>query len=234
MQSTNTEQEDNSSPAERSEIAPRFEDGEIEGPPSPYRPSRRAEIIFAAIHVFAIKGFHDSTIQDIADEAGVVPTAIYYHFEGKSDLFDACIARVWQSLDKATAQARPESGTVDSGTYIQVIEAAWSWVERYPDAATLLYLQTPGATARSRQLHETQLARHMHRAFDYLDAASPPQSRRQASIIRATQSLSLRTLLALVIGIHPLRMHDGPLNDIPTADLRQSLQSAALRLLKQS
>jgi AcrR family transcriptional regulator len=173
-------------------------------------------------------------IQDIADEAGVVSTAVYYHFEGKADLFDACIARVWQSLDKATAQARPEDDTLRPDSYLHVIDAAWSWVERYPDAATLLYLHTPGATPRSRLLHEAQLERHMHRAFDYLETTSPPRTRRQASILHATHSLALRTLLSLVIGIHPLRMKDGPLSDLPAADVRQALQAAALRLLEHS
>ena len=47
----------------------------------------RAELIEAAGRVFARRGFHGASIQEIAREAGYSTGAIYWHFSGKDDLF---------------------------------------------------------------------------------------------------------------------------------------------------
>ena len=54
-----------------------------------HRPSRRTDIIDAAIRLFARKGFVDAVISEVAEEAGVAVTAIYYHFSGKES-FSFC------------------------------------------------------------------------------------------------------------------------------------------------
>ena len=55
------------------------------------RRSRRNDIVTAAIQVFARQGYADASIQEVAAEAGVAPTAVYYHFSGKEDLFDVAL-----------------------------------------------------------------------------------------------------------------------------------------------
>jgi TetR/AcrR family fatty acid metabolism transcriptional regulator len=47
---------------------------------------RAKSIITAAMEVFGEKGYHDSTISDIARAAGVSEATIYEYFEGKEDL----------------------------------------------------------------------------------------------------------------------------------------------------
>jgi AcrR family transcriptional regulator len=47
----------------------------------------RAELIAAAATVFARRGFHGTSVQEIAREAGYSTGAIYWHFAGKDDLF---------------------------------------------------------------------------------------------------------------------------------------------------
>jgi AcrR family transcriptional regulator len=65
-----------------------------EGPPAPRRSRReerkeetRAELVEAAARVFARRGFHGASIQEIAREAGYSTGAIYWHFSGKDALF---------------------------------------------------------------------------------------------------------------------------------------------------
>lgn len=219
---------DNSAPC-RQDAAMVSESEDENGRAAAHRPSRRQEIIHAAVRVFARTGFADASIQDIADEAGVVPTAVYYHFEGKEELFDVCIERCWESLSKMTEQARP-TGT-GAEAFPQVLEAAWAWSDKYPEAAALLYLHMPGATPRSRRIHEAQLGHHTRRAFDYLKTGAAPLTRRQAATLHARQSLTVRALISLVVGVHPMRMHDGPLNGLPARDLRAALEETTSRLL---
>lgn len=61
-------------------MSPRRDAGEYE--------SKRQQIIDAALHVFASKGFEKATNKDIADEAKIAsPGLIYHYFKDKGDLF---------------------------------------------------------------------------------------------------------------------------------------------------
>lgn len=53
---------------------------------------RRDEIVAAAKEVFARKGFHATTIADIAKQAGLAYGLIYWYFESKDALFHALMA----------------------------------------------------------------------------------------------------------------------------------------------
>ncbi len=48
--------------------------------------ARRKQILEAAVKVFAEKGFHQTTIKDIAREAGIAQGTIYNYFENKTAL----------------------------------------------------------------------------------------------------------------------------------------------------
>src|SRR5687767_4051784 len=64
---------------------------------------RKQQIIDAALHVFASRGFEKATNRDIARQAGVAsPGLIYHYFKDKADLFTQVIherAPVLQLLD---------------------------------------------------------------------------------------------------------------------------------------
>ncbi len=53
------------------------------------REAKRLLLLHAAITVFSQKGFHETKMQDIADEAGVGKGTLYEYFETKEDLFFA-------------------------------------------------------------------------------------------------------------------------------------------------
>jgi len=52
-----------------------------------HRLLRRADIIRAAEHVFALKGFHKATIADIARQAQYATGTVYLYFEDKNSLY---------------------------------------------------------------------------------------------------------------------------------------------------
>ncbi len=47
----------------------------------------RARIVDAAVHVFAEKGYHAATMQDVVRRSGLSVGAIYTYFSGKDELF---------------------------------------------------------------------------------------------------------------------------------------------------
>ena len=66
---------------------------------------RRDEIMAAAKEVFARKGFHDTTIADIAKQAGLAYGSIYWYFDSKDELFHALMAVEESALRSHVAAA---------------------------------------------------------------------------------------------------------------------------------
>ncbi len=52
---------------------------------------RRAQILDTALEVFARQGFKGSTIQDIANAAGISPGLLYHYFTSKDELLRAIV-----------------------------------------------------------------------------------------------------------------------------------------------
>ncbi|WP_160146299.1 TetR/AcrR family transcriptional regulator [Dictyobacter aurantiacus] len=63
--------------------------------------ARRNQILDAAVKVFATKGFHPTTIKDIAREAGIADGTIYNYFENKMALILGILDRLNESDQRA-------------------------------------------------------------------------------------------------------------------------------------
>jgi AcrR family transcriptional regulator len=65
---------------------------------------RQTEIIRAAARVFKAKGYHAATIQDIADEVGLLKGSLYYYVASKEELLYLVvkepITRIYRQLEK--------------------------------------------------------------------------------------------------------------------------------------
>jgi AcrR family transcriptional regulator len=85
------------------------------------RPSRRAsarrrapEIIEAAARVFAERGFHGATTQDIADVLGIRQASLYYYFPSKEGALElVCLQGVAGFFEVAKAIAAGPGGAAD-------------------------------------------------------------------------------------------------------------------------
>jgi AcrR family transcriptional regulator len=165
----------------------------------------------AAIKVFSSQGFSDAAIHDIAREAGVAPTAVYYHFNGKPDLFEAALRKVLGSITSIVFATRADEEAGSPEALASVITAVWNWLEENPESCQLLYHHLPGMTTRAVTLQREFEDIHMRRAFDYLPQRPPPTTRRSAISRHAAETLVARTLIGLTILIHPMRSQDGPL-----------------------
>lgn len=66
-------------------------------------PDRRQEILDAALHIFAEKGYSATTNADIARAAGVTPAALYYYFASKEELFRAVVTQRRAHLEPTVA-----------------------------------------------------------------------------------------------------------------------------------
>ncbi len=194
------------------------------------RRSRRNEIVAAAIRVFARQGYVDASLQEVAAEAGVAPTAVYYHFSGKEDLFDFALQRILESITATVRSTRADSAAADPDSLREVIFAVWDWLEVHPDECRLVHHHLPGATLGARRLQLQFEEVHVQRGFDYVP--DPPGAGRDSSIARhANAALAVRTLLNLTLLIHPLRNADGPLGAESQGALREAVSEVSERIV---
>lgn len=63
-----------------------------------YLQTRRQQILDAAIACFARNGFHQTTMEEIGDEAGLSPGVAYRYFDSKNDII---VATVQGSVDRS-------------------------------------------------------------------------------------------------------------------------------------
>lgn len=56
------------------------------------RDDTREKLFDAAVTLIGERGFHGTTVDAIVERAGVAKGTVYYHFKGKTELFDALLA----------------------------------------------------------------------------------------------------------------------------------------------
>ena len=66
---------------------------------------RREEILATALRLFAEKGYNATSMRDLAGAVGLTEGALYKHFAGKQELFEASIERVIGMRDQVMTQA---------------------------------------------------------------------------------------------------------------------------------
>lgn len=69
----------------------------------------RAQLLDAAEKVFSTKGVTNTSLNEIAEAAGMTRGAIYWHFRNKMDLIDALMERVRLPLEEMREQAMAEA-----------------------------------------------------------------------------------------------------------------------------
>lgn len=59
---------------------------------------RKNEIVAASIQLFLENGYESTSIESIITKLGVAKGCFYHHFRSKQEVFEACIARLTESL----------------------------------------------------------------------------------------------------------------------------------------
>ena len=60
--------------------------------------SKKKEILKIALKHFAIKGYENTSLEDVAKEVGVTKPALYYHFKNKNELYNKIFISNFQDL----------------------------------------------------------------------------------------------------------------------------------------
>ena len=99
---------------------------------------RRTQLLDVALDVFADRGFHATSMNDVAEAAGVTKPVLYQHFRSKRELYLELLsevgARLQDEIMKATASADGPRGQVEAG-----MTAYFGFVRARRSAFTLLF-----------------------------------------------------------------------------------------------
>jgi AcrR family transcriptional regulator len=113
----------------------------------------REKILAAAIGLFSERGFAGTSVADVCERAGVVKTALYWHFESKEGLLDAALARVAEAwIAKIRASVEEVTG-IDARLDRFIAGLHWLVTER---SETLLLIL--GAVLERAQVNESTRA----------------------------------------------------------------------------
>lgn len=108
------------------------------------REQRREVIEAAAERLLAERGFAGTRMADVAAEAGISRQLLLRHFATKAELHTALLERHRDGL-LAIVRERPLDADADPQAQIRIALAAWfSYLERHPFAARLLFEDTTG------------------------------------------------------------------------------------------
>jgi AcrR family transcriptional regulator len=101
---------------------------------------RRTGILDSALAVFSESGYHASSIDDIAREAGVSKALIYEHFASKQELYADLIARNARELTQRIAAALVGVELESGASRLAIgLDAFFAFVEERRDAWRMLF-----------------------------------------------------------------------------------------------
>ena len=90
------------------------------------------------MQVFARRGFHSTSMNDVAEAAGVTKPVLYQHFDSKQDLYLALLDEAGNRLRNAVAKGVNTAGTGKEQTELG-FKAYFRWVADDHDAFLLLF-----------------------------------------------------------------------------------------------
>lgn len=189
--------------------------------------ARRTQIIEAAYRCFARRGFHQTTMREIYEEAGLSPGAVYHYFDGKDSIirasFDFDRERSSELFERAVQSDNPMDALRGlTGFFFQGLESAseldacrvnvQAWAEALVNPSLLAPIQTvmeSYLTALTEIVGHAQQSRQIDSALDPVAVA--------------------RLLLSLYYG---MELQKALFPDIPVAPYREAVEKLVLASAK--
>jgi AcrR family transcriptional regulator len=114
---------------------------------------RTSEILEAARRVFAERGFHDATVDEIAEAAGVAKGTVYLYYHSKKDVYWAALKHGVAALYDQLKGQVDNAGTVEA-KILAFIATKIKFFEQHRDFFRIYYSEFGNAFAHPTQIHE--------------------------------------------------------------------------------
>ena len=103
--------------------------------------ARRAQILEAAAHVFAAKGYEGATVRDLEEATGLTRGGIFFHFPGKRPLYLAMLRQMLLEEPLVQRQAIIEESITRAGSaheaLLDIFRNILDWHREHPYAMQL-------------------------------------------------------------------------------------------------
>ncbi len=125
--------------------------------------ARQQEILQAARVLFAEKGYHDTTLEEIAHKAEFAKGTIYNYFANKDEMFYGIIENIFDEMDSITAAAMATAGASAREKLTAYAKAVIAHSMAHSDLFMLMIRQahrqlTDEFDEKIKNLHERDLA----------------------------------------------------------------------------
>jgi AcrR family transcriptional regulator len=130
--------------------------------PAASQEEKRRQILDAAVHAFARKGYHACRVGEIAEEAGVAYGLVYHYFGSKEEVLETIFRDTWTQMLARVREVQEEGGP--AGEQVRKVTALLlrTW-HRDPDLVRVLVHEvTRSPEQLPRQIDEIS---HAHEAL---------------------------------------------------------------------
>ncbi len=161
---------------------------------------RRADILKAAKRVFAKKGYHATTIADIAKAARLSYGSVYWYFDSKDTLFHAVMDNEEQALRAHVWPHVLQAGTTDPREVMhRAVQATFEYFEADKASAKVLF--------RDSYAMGAQFEKHLFGIYERFvdDIESMIEAAQQAELIVKSPPRIVAFSVAALIGQLALR-----------------------------
>lgn len=138
---------------------------------------RRVQLLEVAMELFAERGFHSTSMEDIADAAGVTKPVVYQHFPSKRALYRELIDTVDEQLT-----GRLVAATTEVTTGRERVQAGFAAYFRYVASHRAAFRLLFGASVRNdpefAEVAEATIDRIATLIATLIDLEAPPEHRR--------------------------------------------------------
>ncbi len=184
-------------------------------------PERLAEVVQAAMAVFARAGFHQARMEDIAQEAGLAKGTLYLYFRGKDDLIAAILRRLFSGELRAVEELQ----SVDAPAQERLLAVTRRLAAELERLTLLLPIWFEFYALAARQKGVRQFFKEYFAAYRAPLAALIRQGIERGEFRQVDADLAALTFIALFEGLTLLWAVD------PPSVVTDTTPEAAVRLL---
>jgi AcrR family transcriptional regulator len=114
---------------------------------------RRAEILEAARTICAARGYHDMTVDEIAQAAGIAKGTVYLYFRSKHEIYWAMIETILSVLHDQVREQLSKPGSIED-LLRRFVATKMTYFEGHHDLLRLYYNEVNSTAARPARSRE--------------------------------------------------------------------------------
>jgi AcrR family transcriptional regulator len=172
----------------------------------------RDKILRGAEKLLAARGFHGTSMRDVADAAGLPLATVVYHFAKKEKLYGAVLGTIGAELEGQLARALDDEERAWSQRLDALVHALLAWTETTPGRVKLLLRELLDNPARVARASKLPLAPVLLRLSAFVEAGIRAGAFRR--VVAETSVLHLVGALSYVVAAQPtVKRIVGPTRD---------------------